>query len=191
MGRPRKYTLNENYFDNITSSNQAYILGFIYADGSINLNKNTLSICISEKDKSILEFIIKELEYSGNIKLKIIKNNKYSLLTIVSKKLINRLNELGIIQNKTYNSKNLPRISKSLFNDLLRGFFDGDGSIYKNSNIGYSVCFSSNIYILKIIKKYLENKLIKSSNIRFRNKNSIYSGMLEIRGNNQIIKLWN
>lgn len=191
MSRPRKYQLNEDYFTEISSNNQAYILGFIYADGSINLKRGSLDICISKNDNYILEFIKTELGYSGEIKSKKVNNIEYSLLNIVSKKLITRLNELGIIPNKTYNSKILPIVPNKLINHMLRGLFDGDGSIYKSGDKGYTVSFSSNIYILEIIKKYLESQSIKSSKIRLRNKNSIYSGMLEIRGNNQISKLYN
>ena len=190
MARPRKYTLNENYFNKIFSSNQSYILGFIYADGSVNTNRGSLDICISKKDESILQFIKEELKYSGEIKTKIINNNEYSILSIFSKKLIGDLNKIGIIQNKTFESKMLPIVPEHLVNDLLRGFFDGDGSIHKKGNTGYAVSFSSNISILQIIKSYLEKMSIKSSNIRLRDKNSIYSGILEICGNNQILKLF-
>lgn len=34
VGRPRKYKLNEHYFDVIESQDQAYILGLLYADGN-------------------------------------------------------------------------------------------------------------------------------------------------------------
>lgn len=47
MGRPRKFNLNENYFKKIDSNNKACVLGFIYADGSVN--KNYLSIKLSKK----------------------------------------------------------------------------------------------------------------------------------------------
>lgn len=188
MARPRKYTLNENYFDNIDTSNKAYILGFIYADGSIS-SRNALTLCLSKKDIEILEFIKKELEYSGEIKTKIINNSEYSLLDITSKSLGIRLKQLGIIQNKTYESKNLPDVPNEYFNDMLRGYFDGDGSIYGDKNKGYTICFSSNKIVLEIVKTYFSSLEIKSSNIRLRNKNSEYSAMLEIRGNNQIIKI--
>jgi hypothetical protein len=35
LGRPRKYTLDEMYFDEITDEHRAYWLGFITADGGI------------------------------------------------------------------------------------------------------------------------------------------------------------
>ena len=80
MGRPRKYSLNEDYFENINSNNKAYILGFIYADGSIY--GNYLSIRVSAKDVEILNYIKFELGYGGNIRDYIIKNNNYVELTI-------------------------------------------------------------------------------------------------------------
>jgi len=188
MGRPRIYTLDENYFDNIDTPNKAYIIGFLYADGSINLKRNLLTICISEKDREILEFIKKELNYSGIISSKKIKENSYLSLNIISKKLILKLQSIGVIQNKTYESKSLPNIPDNLFYDMLRGIFDGDGSIYGDFNKGYTVCFSSNIYILRIIKEILLNNNIKTSNVRLRNKNSEYSAMLEMRSNVSIEK---
>jgi intein-encoded DNA endonuclease-like protein len=189
MARPRKYTLNENYFDIIDSVNKAYILGFIYADGSINKAKGNLTICLSKKDIEVLEFIKQEVNYSGVISTKVINNMSYSLLSITSKRLINKIIELGVVQNKTYLSTNLPDIPQEYFNDMLRGFFDGDGSIYGDSNKGYTICFSSNISILELIKQYLLSLKIKSSKIRLRNQDSINSAMLEIRGNKQIEKL--
>lgn len=52
MARPRTYLLNEKYFDIIDSEKKAYILGFIYADGSVC--RTTLNISLSEKDIEIL-----------------------------------------------------------------------------------------------------------------------------------------
>lgn len=186
MARPRTYTLDEKYFDKIDSQNKAYILGFIYADGSIN--KGCLNITLSNKDVEILEFIKSELKYSGKITLIKIKENDYCRLCICSKEMCRKLNDLGIISNKTYDSVSLPLTPFKYYNDMLRGFFDGDGSIYSNNKKGYTVAFSSNIHILKIIKNYLQKIDIKSSNIRLRYPDSIYSGSIEMRGNNQILK---
>lgn len=190
MARPRKYTLNENYFKQIDNQNKAYILGFIYADGSIS-KKGSLTICLAEKDIEILYFIKNELCYGGNIIKKVIKNHNYSLLNITSKILTNDLLTLGIIHNKTYNSKSLPKVTSELYHHMLRGYFDGDGSIYGNNKKTYIVNFSSNIFNLKEVKTFLIEKKIKSSNIRLRNKFSIYSGMLDIHGNIQIENLYN
>ena len=76
---------------------------------------------------------------------------------------------------------------------MLRGFFDGDGSIYSNNNRGYieyTICFSGNISVLNQIKKILEKYEISSCKIRHRYNNDI-SCMLEIRGNKNIEKIYN
>lgn len=187
MAAPRKYNLDEEYFYNINTPNKAYILGFIYADGSINKEKN-LTITLAEKDIDILLFIKDELNYQGKIHRRIVKNRIYYTLNITSKKLVISLENNGIIPNKTYLSKSLPIVDEELYNHFLRGIFDGDGSIYKCKNNEYTVCFSSNIYVLEEIKEFLNSIGILTSNIRLRNKESIFSGMLEIRGSFKIEK---
>lgn len=196
MGRPRKYTLNENYFESINTKNKAYIVGFIYADGSVT--NNCLSLVIKESDIEILEFIKNELNYGGEIKSFVHKTNgnKYIRLSLHSKKIVNDLINIGIIKNKTFLSKSLPKICDYLFSDMLRGFFDGDGSIYKSKNINrkqeeYTISFSSNKFVLEEIKEKLLTLTISSAKIRYRNKNSIFSGNLEIRGNTNIEKFKN
>lgn len=34
----KKYTVNENYFENLNSPEKAYVLGFLYADGCNHIN---------------------------------------------------------------------------------------------------------------------------------------------------------
>jgi hypothetical protein len=186
MGRKRIYSLNENYFNEMNTINKNYILGFIYADGSIY--KNYLSITVQICDISVLEFIKKELNYNGPIYVK----PTYCTLTISSKKLINNLISLGIIQNKTYESKTLPLFDVKYFPQFLLGFFDGDGSIYKSSKINlyeYTVNFTSNSSILSEIKTSLKEYLISSSNIRKRYSNEI-SCMLDIKGSINLEKIY-
>lgn len=57
----RKYSINEHYFDEIDTPNKAYILGFLYADGSNSMGKGTVSMALEECDRHILESIRKEL----------------------------------------------------------------------------------------------------------------------------------
>jgi hypothetical protein len=189
MGRPRKYNLNENYFEKVNTQNKSYVLGFIYADGSVY--ENYLSIRLSKKDIEILNFIKKELEYGGKIRTYQVNDKYYVDLTICSNKIIGDLFKLGIIRNKTYLSKKLPLYEKKYEWDLLRGFFDGDGSIYSTTKRGrteYTICFSNNISVLNQVKNILINYNISSCKIRHRYNNN-ESCMLEIRGNKNIEKI--
>jgi DNA-binding transcriptional regulator WhiA len=77
--------MNENYFSKIDSHEKAYILGFIYADGSVQCKKGhyTLEITQNVERKDVLEHIIKALD--TNVPLKEYVPGKLSLL-ICSKK---------------------------------------------------------------------------------------------------------
>ena len=186
MGRKRKYTLNENYFSDINTKDKAYIVGFIYADGG--LFKNYLSIGIHSKDISVLDFIKSELNYNG----KLYYNEEYVKLTISSQKIIKDLNNIGIIENKTYLTKTLPKIPNELFPSFLLGFFDGDGSIYKSSKTlvyEYTVNFSNNLEVLKLLKEKLLGFGISSSSVRKRRDNEI-SCMLDIKGAINLEKIY-
>lgn len=197
MGRPRKYNLNETYFETIDNENKAYIVGFIYADGSIDTSKKGsyyFRICLSIKDIEIINFIKKELQYNGPNKIIIIKDMEYVLLDICSKKIVSDLINIGVVKNKTYESEKLPTIPNEFIYHMIRGYFDGDGSIYSNKNkkgfLEYTVNFSSNMFILTEIKNLLSKVEISSSKIRYRNKTSIHSGMLDIRGSVNIEKIY-
>lgn len=189
MARPRTYLLNEKYFDIIDSEKKAYILGFIYADGSVC--RTTLNISLSEKDIEILHFIKSELEYSGNIKHYCIKDHNYVSLIITSKYLTDSLRNIGIISNKTYLSQTLPIVSEKYQKDLIRGFFDGDGSVYMvkyRNSVELTFNLSNNKYILTEIKNIFINNNISSSVIRC--KKTIFSSMMDVKGTLNLMRLY-
>lgn len=128
------HTFDINYFDVINTHNKAYIVGFILADGNVYCKNrdNKVEIKVSIKDKSILEFIKKELKATQEIKNKITKINdkEYVLckIQICSKYLVNPLIKIGIHPNKTKLSI-IPNIPSQFKNSFLLGYFDGDGCV--------------------------------------------------------------
>lgn len=139
-----KYQVNQNYFNKIDSQNKAYILGFLYADGFIQsarkYSSRKLGISIQEKDKELLEDINKELEStypikkyhtSGGYKIGI----SYVRLLISSPKLCEKVIEKGCLEHKTENLffPSEEQVPYNLLPSFLRGYFDGDGSIYYSS----------------------------------------------------------
>ena len=121
---------NIHYFDS-WSSNMAYILGFLYADGSIARNQLSLSIAISQKDRRILSFIKKEMKIKSPIKDYSArgKTGPYSCIRTGSTVLVSKLNALGMRHRKTFRDDPFPEIPKEFLGDFVRGFFDGDGSV--------------------------------------------------------------
>jgi len=121
----RKYPLNENFFDVIDSEEKAYFLGFLYADGYNNLSKNTVSLTLQSRDISILEQLSK-LIYSNR---PLLKDRCYSRLSITSKHISNKLQELGCKQAKTHTLEFPKWLDKQLLKHFIRGYFDGDGCV--------------------------------------------------------------
>ena len=171
MARPITYKINDKYFEKINTANKAYVLGFIYADGSIG--NTAFTIGISNKDIEILNFICKELKTVRPLYYRCRDNKysegKYAILSIASVKMVGDLIKNGIIKNKTYLSNSFPiKTNHRYFSDFLRGFFDGDGGIgvakRKKTGKEYYVSFSGNYNVLTQLKNYLLENNISSSN---------------------------
>ena len=135
-----KREIRHNFFSSIETEIQAYLLGFIASDGSINDERHTLTIRISIKDEHLLEFFkiispdayIQKIESKehGEIRGKIVKSGEAVRLSISSKILIEDLHKLGIVERKTYSDMYIPKqIPERLIKHFIRGYFDGDGSI--------------------------------------------------------------
>ena len=144
-----RYKINELYFDEINTEKKAYFLGLLYADGSVFNNGFYLKI----KDEDILQRLKEELDAEQPIKN--VQYGEYScyLFTVCSKKLSESLINHGCFQNKTYILK-FPQIEEKLIKHFIRGFYDGDGSLYINSNINSCKLdiTSASIDILKSIR---------------------------------------
>ena len=135
-----RYVLNENYFNEINTEAKADILGFIYADGFVG-NENFNNIVIAVNDLEILEFIVKEIEFTGEIrktKKGGFTNSKcgYSL-NFSSRIMADRLRNIGLYPNKSLTIDSIPIIREELVRHFIRGYFDGDGSILLSHNSSY------------------------------------------------------
>ena len=62
----RKKSVDDDYFNNI-GINQAWLMGFIAADGTIRRETNSIKITLSSIDREILEKIKKELKIERDI----------------------------------------------------------------------------------------------------------------------------
>ncbi|MDY4819492.1 MAG: LAGLIDADG family homing endonuclease [Bacilli bacterium] len=136
-------TFNSDYFANITQPNQAYWLGFIYADGWVCNNSARsnyelgIELCKTDKQQ-LIDFnnelggvhIIKEEHHE-----KIICDNPNLSITdsviirVYSKQIVQDLVRHNILENKTL-KPDYPIVYDDLFFDFLRGYIDGDGCIY-------------------------------------------------------------
>ena len=120
---------NHNYFSNETS-NMAWLLGFLAADGCIEKDRNVIKLSLSTIDKEILEKIKKEIGLKSEVKDYITQAGyQVSKLQWSSEQHKKDLSKYSIIPQKTFCLKPPIQLSKSFWKDYIRGFWDGDGSI--------------------------------------------------------------
>lgn len=171
MGRPRKYIVNEDYFET-WSHEMAYILGFISADGSVDKNGRALSIELQTRDREILEFIQQQIAPTVPIKTTKKKGKEYNRLRICSIKLVQSLAKYNVIANKTFTIRLDFDVSPDFFSDYLRGLFDGDGWVTcRRNTIEFGICSGS--------KQFMEDirSIIQLGRVRTMNskrKKSLY-----------------
>lgn len=164
----RRYNLNFNYFKK-WSPKMAYILGYIFAEGNINISKNRghrRALQIESKDKDILYFINKELGKNiyPTYRKRVRKKRKNPIqesfyITICSKEIINDLITLGVSAGKKSEKIKFPSLPEKYTEYFIKGYFDGDGSIFiQNKKSKYKNKIYSYFY------KYLT---FKSKSLKF------------------------
>lgn len=137
----RSYKIDLDFFTTIDTEEKAYILGFICADGHIEVNNPRITIQLKDSDYKHLEKIRDAMHSTHPIERNIVAENPYKksenktlykcTLALNGKKLIEPLIVMGIAGNKTYslNSSVMQYIPENLVRHFLRGYFDGDGCI--------------------------------------------------------------
>jgi len=131
----KRYNIDDNYFKCIDSKDKAYFLGLIYADGSMHYKKAEMKLPLQESDKHILDTFSKYIKSNKPLRFKKAKQdrwaNMYSFI-IENRKICADLNNLNVLPKKE-DFLNLPNediVPKKYLSHFVRGFFDGDGSVY-------------------------------------------------------------
>lgn len=121
MPRP---VVNEKFFSK-WSSEMAYILGFIAADGCLVEHGNGYhGLDITSKDKNLL-ILIKNIMQAGH---KIGEKTRAWHLQVRNARIYKDLLSLGLKPRKS-KTMLFPKVPKPYMPDFVRGYFDGDGGI--------------------------------------------------------------
>ena len=126
----RKYSLNQDYFNQPLDENRAYWIGFLIADGGIYGNQIILNL----KDKEHIRKFKLALNYGGSISHRNYKE-KYEgwSIQVTSKKMVDSLIKFGIVPRKSFKTYIPSDFPQNLLKPLFRGLVDGDGCIYKTN----------------------------------------------------------
>jgi hypothetical protein len=123
-----RYIINDEFFDQ-WNEESAYVLGYFYALASIyrGPDNSRHEIVISGTELGLLEQIMDVMLSTYPIRQ---INGSYQV-RICSKRLVERLEEIGLVPNKSKNlewPRGLPRMQICNF---IRGYFDGKGSFMR------------------------------------------------------------
>lgn len=162
-------SVNEDFFEKIDTPEKAYILGFIYADGY--LTNGYFGIHLSIKDKYMLEKI-KELMGSSHKIVDQVRTEPTgslvysSTFSLKNKKIEQDLLDKGVFYRKTKNLKfpTEEQVPQSLVSHFIRGFFDGDGSVYY-SNAGITISLLGTYSMMENILSIFKDLSSTSSKI--------------------------
>lgn len=203
------YNIDNTFFEKINTEEKAYVLGFLYADGSLNKNGYNVSLKLQERDKSILNKINKAIGSNKPLyfhkKIKKNHQNQYSIV-ISNKKMYNDLLKTGLHPNKTYDLKFKKVFKNSLFQHFLRGYFDGDGwvTLYKRNSKYISkktgkisfdrkmvaeVGFTGTNFMCDFLKKYFTDIHINSY-LQRDNRHNDKINNLRIKNKEGIVKFY-
>ena len=155
--------VNEDYFKK-WSSNMAYILGFIFADGGIvkithNGSSDKLGFGQNKKDVDILRKIKQMLSAEQALS----PSGNYAHFSIFSQVIVDDLKKLGVLYRKSFRKSRgkIPKIPKKYIRDFIRGIVDGDGSISFDKK-GYptlSICGRKEVIV------FIRNHFLSKFNI--------------------------
>ncbi len=182
--------LDERFFNNLNIKS-AYYLGLIIADGNIfkpdDGRQTSISITLIEED----DYLLKQFKEILNANTTISHDGRgCSQFSIRSNSMAEDLKKYGVIPRKSYFTY-LPIIDNELMPHLIRGIFDGDGSIqaklHTNNRFLKAFSFCGTHQLMQDISNYLFNNLdlikkpkvydyknSKKSEIKICNKHDMY-----------------
>jgi len=153
----------------INTEEKAYLLGILYADGCITDKGNYQKhIRLSLADKELVDRLYELFPFFNYESWDFSKYNKNSVkqfsLRKTCKELYNDLKSHGLQERKSTENRNnikFPDIPKELWHHFIRGFFDGDGSVYKQksrpNNIRAEICSSSKTFMTELTKIFVHS----------------------------------
>lgn len=190
------YHCDEHYFDSIDNQDKAYILGLLWSDGCNQLDRGKVVIQLQEQDKGILEDI-RNVSNNERPLYKISLNDKNPnwqnsiVLTWQSRHVSQTLNDYGMVPRKSLVLEFPDWLSVDLYPHFLRGYIDGDGSIYysEDRNV-FCVSMVGTKMFLDVVRKIFADIGVKAS-MSHKNGSSDVTYTLYTTSNPGALKLLN
>lgn len=129
----RTYEVKEDYFDVIDSERKAYVLGLIFASGTLldHRNSYSLQIIANTREVNVIQEIFGELTNKPNESIWFSVTDNCYKDRIFSKKIYDRLKELGL---GLKNEIRMPDIDKKYNKSFLKGHLVVSATLYVKQN---------------------------------------------------------
>jgi hypothetical protein len=174
-----------DYFNVIDTTEKAYILGFLAADGNV-MDNGQITFGLQAKDADLVRFVRDRLAPEAG--LSIARRDGFVSFSVRSPLLAAGLAQWGIVPRKS-RVLQWPASLGSMLRPFLHGYFDGDGSAYvcrgsnpANEYPGWSVCSGSEQFLIDM-KAYIQQQTgVVMEKIQHRPKSSLYQVSTTGRG---------
>jgi len=168
--------VNHSFFK-LHSSNMFYILGLWYSDGCIVMNRGSkkASLSLHVKDIKLIYDIASILKYEKKIYVcmdKRYENSGQVKLDIYSDEIYDDLNMFGCVERKSLIIR-FPNIPTNYIKDFVRGYMDGNGSIFISRNTLHVTFTSGSRKFLGELRDQVNNEigLVSSKTYSIKNRN--------------------
>jgi intein-encoded DNA endonuclease-like protein len=180
--RNKTHTYKADYraFKEIDSEEKAYWLGFIAADGNIYIREKNASVKIS-LSRIDRDHLVKFREFmKSNVKIRdyiqtegFSNNSEMSEIVFNSKEMAQDFIDKNVPPRKSLILKP-PNIDSKFYIPYIRGYFDGDGSLYQNKNGNWTVSIEGTKEMLLWINEVLNFGASKLEQRKETENNSYY-----------------
>lgn len=187
--RGNQYYANFNYFSDINTEEQAYLLGFIYADGCLT-KKGTLAITVAKQDVDILlkfKFAMKAKHpIREHVAVTHVGSFDVVSFDITSPDLASDLKSAGVFQNKTHKIT-FPHIKRDLVKHFIRGYIDGDGYFTLDRNNRLTIGIEGTESFLSFLQEILKTELPIPANVKLTDPHGNNIKRLQLTGRIQVM----
>ncbi|MGL6108127.1 LAGLIDADG family homing endonuclease [Romboutsia sp.] len=181
---------DESIYVNGLNRVNSYILGLIYSDGCVSFDEHTKKyrITIAMNDFDIMDNIHTIMTPNKKLYSYTHPNGRCETYSVIStnKNDIDFLFNIGIKPRKSLDIT-YPKIDKKFDSDFIRGYFDGDGSVYESRTYTYykgikkeykykyfKITTGSKEFAYQLSQKLLEYNICSNITQDSRSSNSSY-----------------
>lgn len=162
-GNTQTPSFDIDYFNTVTTEEQAYWLGFLYADGYVSSDRNEVELSLQLLDAEHLNKFKVALHSNSNIILDFAKNR--CRFQVSNKKFKTDLCKLGCNPNKSLVLEYKANLNNDeLIRAFIRGYFDGDGCLthtYTDNKTKLKFTVSTSLLGTKSFLSWIEQELNK------------------------------